>query len=96
MFALNNYTMKEQIQHLVNCLNDGTELQIICKDGQVHIPTNNLFAWTYIGEWGNMVLISQIKAQTKYDNMIERLAILQAHMNAYSSNVAGINIVTVK
>lgn len=85
----------EQIAHLLNCLNTGTEVQIVCKDGQVHIPSNNMFAWTYIGDWGNMVLRSQIKAQTKHDNMLERLAILQAHMNVYSSNVAGINIVTV-
>lgn len=86
----------EQIAHLLNCLNNAqTELQVICKDGQVIIPANNMFAWTYIGEWGSMVLRSQIKAQTKHDNMLERLAILQAHMNVYSSNVAGINIVTV-
>lgn len=86
----------EQIQHLVNCLNNGSELQIVCKDGQVCIPSNSLYTWTYVGSWGSLVLRSEIKAQVRHDNLLDRLALLQAHMNAYSSNVSGINIVTVK
>lgn len=86
----------EQIQHLVNCLNNGSELQIVCKDGQVHIPANSLFTWTYIGEFGSTVKHIETKYRIVYDNLIDRLSALQFVINEYSSKVACINIVTVK
>ncbi len=87
--------MKEQIQHLITCLeNSKHELQILCKDGYVSIYPDKLYSWTYAGMFGSWVKSVETNNRIEYDNMKDRLTVLQTVMNQYSSEIAGINIIT--
>lgn len=66
------------------------ELRIITNNGEVHINTHN-FNYTYIGAFGNNVLMHCIKRNC-LNNEAEKLQVLSAHMDVYRKNVGGINI----
>jgi len=90
----NELELKEKMQDIINGINNSkTEFKVLCKDGYVSIPSNNLFCWTYAGQFGSLVCSSQTKV--KYDNLTERIALLAAHVLNYSSKVSGINFIAV-
>jgi len=88
------FELKEKMQDIINGINNSkTEFQVLCKDGYVSIPSNNLYCWTYVGSFGSEVCSSQSKV--KYDNLIERIALLAAHVLNYGSQVSAFNFITV-
>ena len=54
---------------------------------------NNTFNFTFMGKWGNAVLMHMIKKDVLHNSkMAERLIILAAHMEEYSKKYGGITI----
>jgi hypothetical protein len=84
--------VRDKALELVNLM--GTkELQVLNKDGKVCIDALT-FNFTYIGEFGNYILRMILKNKVA-DDTGAKFAILAAGMIAYSSTVAGCNVMTI-
>ena len=84
--------VRDKAIELINLMGSDS-LEVLNKDGRVCIDAQT-FNFTYIGEFGNYIHGMVLKNRIS-DNTAAKFACLAAGMIAYSSTVAGCNVMTI-
>ena len=88
-----NEQVNEQVKEICNVLlANNKPVEYLCHKGSVVVNPNTM-DFTYIGEWGNNVLMTAIKQKINTDNA-KRLYNLATHILFYSMNFGGFNVIT--
>lgn len=90
----NTQQVTEKVNEICNLILDNkNNVEYLCRDGSVVINPNTL-DFTYIGKWGNNVLMTAIKTKINNDDA-KRIYNLASHILIYSMNFGGFNVITI-